>query len=391
MAEQSRDWLVDAAFPLWMERGVDWRGLGYFDSLDHVRLDNGSGIKRLRTLTRQIYAFCEAERLSVPRAREAVEHGLRFLLGEARRPQGGYYLSFDLAGRPTSDDLDTYDLAFVLFALRHAYRLTAERRLLDEAESLLLFMERTLRDEQGGFAEGEPRTLPRRQNPHMHLFEACLAWMEVEPEGPFRRVADELLGLFADRFFDARAGAVLEYFGPDLRFQPGPYRDAIEPGHLFEWIWLLSRYAHLSVDNGPEFSDRLYAFAHRRGVDPATGLLIGELDRSGAVRDRSVRLWPHAEWVRAEAIRLRDSEPGTRQIAHLASAYRSLRRFIDGCRPGLWHERYLADRQAFDLGPAPATSLYHLVGAFTALLDVSDDIKKGRDRGLLTPTSSPRG
>ena len=369
-ARHAGSWLRDQAFPLWIERGVDWEGGGYFDSLDPTTRENAASIKRLRTLTRQIYAFAEAARLDVPRAREAVDHGLVFLLGRARAPDGGFFSSFDLEGRPTSTALDTYDLAFVLFALRHAFGLTGAERLVDEALGLLAFMETVLRNRHGGFAEGRPDGLPRRQNPHMHLFEACLAWMEVDSGGPFRRVADELVHLFATRFVDPGTGAVLEYFGPDLTLDLAAQREAVEPGHLYEWIWLLSRYEKLTGERQRIAADRLHSFAHRHGSNRESGLLFGELDRVGTVRDASVRLWPHAEWLRAEIVRLgcdREGDP-----APALAAFVALRRFLDAAPAGLWVERFDAPSRSFVRGPAPATSLYHIVGALTVLSNAGD-------------------
>jgi hypothetical protein len=70
---------------------------------------------------------------------------------------------------------DTHDHAFVLLALASVYALDRDAQIRSEIDSLLSFLDTHLRSPHGGFLEGWPASMPRRQNPQMHLFEAMIA------------------------------------------------------------------------------------------------------------------------------------------------------------------------------------------------------------------------
>src|SRR5690606_32211788 len=102
----------------------------------------------------------------------------------------------------------------------------------------------------GGFFDGgdeswTPRSEPRSQNPHMHLFEALLAWAEADPGGPWLDRADSIRALFDRFFFDAEAGILAEHFDRDWRRASGPAGEVVEPGHHFEWVYLLEEHGRL--------------------------------------------------------------------------------------------------------------------------------------------------
>jgi len=88
-----------------------------FDSLDITNVENCANRKRLRVATRQIHVFSEAARSGFAEGAVAVSHGLDFLFSFARHPEGAFASHFNLASKQMSADRDTYDLAFVLFAL----------------------------------------------------------------------------------------------------------------------------------------------------------------------------------------------------------------------------------------------------------------------------------
>ena len=53
------------------------------------------------------------------------------------------------------------------------------------------------------------------------------------------------------------------------------------------------------------------------------------------------------------------------------AAYDGLWRYFEGLRPGLWRDRMREDG-GFVEEPAPASSLYHIVVAFTELMRVAE-------------------
>jgi hypothetical protein len=133
----------------------------------------------------------------------------------------------------------------------------------------------TLALPQGGWRE--PAGPEFQANAHMHLLEAALAWETLEPDGPWARMADVIVGLARARFIDDRDGFLREFFGPDWRPAEGEAGRLVEPGHQFEWAWLLTRWGRLRGDPwGLEAARRLFAVGER-GLDPARGVALRPL------------------------------------------------------------------------------------------------------------------
>ncbi len=347
-------WLRQAAWPLWLAHGVDWRARAFHESLTLDTLACPADFRRLRVVARQTYVFSKAHMAGVPRAAEAVEVGLDFLRHRAALPGGGYAWRFALDGRVTDARIDLYDQAFVLLALSAATAVLPRGALLPIALALDDFCESAMAHPAGGYVESLPPVLPRRQNPHMHLLEARLAAAEAFGEARFLKRAAPLVALFRERLF--RGGVLMEFFGEDL--QPvEPF--TVEPGHHCEWVWLLHRYAHLSATPLAPEASALRDFVERH-VPP--GPLPDGLAPDGALVAAGARLWPQAERLKAEALR----DPP--DAARMEDAHRSLAAYL---RPdGLWHERRLPDGRLSD-EPAPASSLYHLTCAALETSDLS--------------------
>ncbi len=358
-AATAQGWLFGTALPLWLDRGLDRDHGGFHEALESDANPHRVGFKRLRVATRQVYVFAEGARHGVSGAREAVDHGLDFIRTRLRHPDGGYASRCDAKGRIIDQDRDLYDLAFALFAFAHVFRLTAEASLREDAHLLLEFIVETLRHPAGGYAEGLPANLPRRQNPHMHLLEAALACFEHMSDPRFGHLCDELVDLCHERFLDPRAGVLFEYY--DDAWQPSrpDGRALVEPGHHMEWVWLLAEAKRLRgrrIDG----ADALAAFALRGGRDPVTGFLRGALFEDGAVADPVVRLWPHCEWLKAALV-------SGGAAGDPAEAWAVLTRFLQTPVPGLWFERWDPGLGGFVPSPSPASSLYHITTAISAL------------------------
>ena len=360
-------WLKDHAWPLWLEHGVDWKRRAFLEYIDLATLDCRAAFRRLRVAARQTYVFAKAATHGVPRAAEAVALGLEFLCGPARLADGGYAWWFDLDNRQIDRTRDLYDHAFVLLAFAAAADVGEAAQMRSEALGLGRYIADRFRHPQGGYEDSIPPALPRRQNPHMHLFEALLAAHEAFGAGvgdaAFFDAAEGLAALFLGRLFQAREGALPEIFDESL----APHREAgrfrIEPGHHYEWVWLLDRYATAAAAIGrpvpPELAvacDALLRFADRHAASPAFGLVMNGIWSDGAVEGGGFRLWPQTERLKVEA-RRRDAE-------RFAAALGAVERHLVGVCPGLWIERFDAAGQAVP-GPAPATSLYHLTAALT--------------------------
>ncbi len=80
----------------------------------------------------------------------------------------------------------------------------------------------------------------------MHMLEAALAWDEAAPDPLWRDLADEIAELCLSRFLHSETGALLELFDGDWNPLSEGDQAAVEPGHQFEWAWLLARWGRLA-------------------------------------------------------------------------------------------------------------------------------------------------
>lgn len=104
---------------------------------------------------------------------------------------------------------------FCLLALAYSYRLLEDENLKAEAIALSQFIYEKMTHPSGGFLESIPETLPRRQNSHMHLFEATIEWRSLTDEKIFVTISDELIKIFLQNSF-SKTGYLLEFFEDNL-------------------------------------------------------------------------------------------------------------------------------------------------------------------------------
>ena len=195
----------------------------------------------------------------------------------------------------------------------------------------------------------------------MHLLEAALTWLVIDPDPIWRDLADEIVALCLERFIDRDTSALREYFAPDWEPVSGIPGEVLEPGHHYEWAFLLDRWAKLTDRNRPAAVSTLIRFADDKGLDRKRRVAINGIRTDGSVYDATARLWPQTERIRAYLI---DRHEGDE--ARLREAIESLWRYLDAPLPGLWYENLAADDR-FVVEAAPATSLYHIVGAIGEL------------------------
>lgn len=349
-------WLRADALPLWWRAGADHAGGGWFDALEADL--TGREPRRARVQARQAFVYATAGAIGWDGPwREAAWHGLDYLLDRYRRPDGLYRAIMSADGEILDDTPRLYEQAFALLAMAAVHAVDPGRRDLPARAADLLGALEALRHPAGGFRETYAH--PFQSNALMHLFEAALAWAGVDKGEGWRRLADEIADLALSRFIDPAGGFLREMFDAEWRPAPGEAGRRIEPGHQFEWAFLLDRWSRLGGQpQGREAAVRLYA-AGRAGVDLARGVTVEALRDDFSVVEPRARLWGQTERLRAA---LAFGGP-----ADQASAARAVRSFLDSAaQPGLWREHQLADG-TFVEEPAPASSLYHLVGAIADL------------------------
>lgn len=355
-------WLVQQAYPCWWSRGVDHAGGGFHESLQLDGTPSGEA-RRARLYPRQIYAFSVAGDLgwSGP-ATDAVRQGLKHLFAQYRRPDGLYRTLVAPNGAPLVERAVLYDQAFVLLGFARAYKALGQTSARDGARELLARLDATLRNPLGGYEESAPRSLPLLSNSHMHLFEACLEWLDRDDDRRWSELAGEIVELALRRFQDPATGFIREFFDGNWSAMPGEDADVVEPGHQYEWAWLLLRWSQRVHDPRVfQVAIELIDRAEDRGVDPARGVAINALFGDGRTRDARARLWPQTERIKAAC--LAAELTGQSRYANAATAAtRSLMKYLDTPTPGLWRDT-MDERGTFVEQLAPASSFYHIVSA----------------------------
>jgi mannose/cellobiose epimerase-like protein (N-acyl-D-glucosamine 2-epimerase family) len=346
------NWLFEHALPLWADRGVSADGR-FFEQLDFEGRSVTGLRRRTRVQARQVYVFCEAAALGWQAGRAVAQTGLDRMIDLCRRDDGLWISATDDDGAVIDDAPDLYDLAFVLFALAAGHRVLGDPRARPLALETLAAIQKLMSAPHGGWHDALPPRLLRRQNPHMHMLEAMLAWQAIAPDPAFEAAARVSLDLCRDHF--VIDGAIREYFTQNWAVDPQTGH-IIEPGHLEEWAWLLRQAHGAGLDAGAAAEG-----LHRRAVAQGqTSLgMIREIDPSGALLDGGRRLWAQTEAVRT-ALAFGDANVGDLVdglfATHLATDL-----------PGLWVDSYDAEGQSHEAA-APASSLYHLMTAFSELL-----------------------
>ena len=368
IADAARDYLARDALPFWSEHGT-YRNGCFVEHLDLSGRPIDPGFTRVRVQARQIYAFSHAHAANVHGAPRTLPMSVDFLIKAAwLGPERGWARRISRHGDVVDDAYDLYDVAFALFALAWSYRIAPEPRLLRIATDTLDFLERRARHPFGGYMNDSGPALPRQQNPHMHMTEAMIAWFEASGLDRFLDVAGQLVELCRTRFVD-EGGALGEFFEEDWTPFNGPLGSIVEPGHQFEWAWILGEYGRLSGADTGNLVERLITFALSNGFDEQTGLTKDKLDRSGRIIDASHRLWPQTEALKACVVaekRISLSMPLVRR-----RAFDALFHFFLNAGPvrGTWIDHYTAD-WSIKVDRIPATSLYHVTLAFLELLSL---------------------
>ena len=389
-AAHIHDWLTRQALPLWSHAGYDDTAGGFVECLTldgRPLLDRD---KRMRVQARQIYVYSHAHLLGWtppaggPSALEVARGGFEFLTRHYwRTDNGGFVFSATRDGTPADTRIEAYEQAFALYAFAWYHRASGDPDALSWATRTLAFLDAHLADPiHGGYFENPARDLPRRQNPHMHLLEALLVLYGATADAAYLDRARAIVDLFQNRLLDPATGTLGEFFGADWSIAPGTAGQIVEPGHHFEWVWLLQRYAEATHADTRHAADLLYRFAMTHGRDrapgPAEGLAFDSVLRGGAdgrlghgtSLDDNKRLWVQTEAIKAQLACLEDG-PDTDAAAHLEAFLERLFGLYLAVGHGNWQD-HLDARGGAIAETAPASSFYHLFLCLTEVLRVRD-------------------
>lgn len=370
-------WLAGKAMPFWLQRAWDESHGGYFSRLDSQANAVAEDPKTSLVQARMLFCCAHLAQVAGPgpwhagidRARE----GMRMLFD----PVTGCHVK--AVGRdgartdPHADlRIDAYDQGFVLLGLGALYKVRPAPDLLDEIDRTWQALVETLAEpETGAFHENSDARdasraypMPRRQNPHMHLFEALLELFEATGAAKWLEAAERMVELFDRHFVDPETGALREFLDRRLGPAEGAAGEIREPGHQFEWVWLLQRYGRMAGRDMQARIARLYAFGRKGMITDGihAGLVVDELMPDGSMRTPSMLLWPQTEALKAHLARFEagDADAAGRARRGMAAMFGH---HIRADLP-IWRNQIGTDGSTLQ-PEAPTRLLYHLALAIT--------------------------
>ncbi len=360
LALQSLQWLREKVFPLWLSVGVDHKSGIFVENLSCDGIPQNTA-RRSLVQARQIYAFSEGFRLEVidkSLIKDLIDKSSRSFVSSYALPNGAIVHSVGPDNQHQNVDLDLYSQAFAIFGLAQSYRISPKAELKAAALKILKYLHGSRKNPAGGFTEIKSNKITFQSNPHMHLFESAIAWLAIDKDPAWAKLAAELFELCTKRFIDSKTGFLAEFFDENWN----PIREngnfVFEPGHHFEWSWLFNQYRKL-VPGENQYSRKLFDLAEKFGLSSDKNLALDEIWSNGEVKKRSSRFWPQCERIKA-AVVLGESKIADQSMKSLMDNFLMLQQ-------GLWKDTLLEDGKYADI-PVKASSLYHIINAISEYL-----------------------
>jgi mannose/cellobiose epimerase-like protein (N-acyl-D-glucosamine 2-epimerase family) len=360
-------WMRATALPFWSSDGWNAADGLFHESLLASGAPDRTAILRVRVQFRQIYCFSHAHDLGwFPSGADLALSGFAGLQKHFWDRGGGpgyvHHLHPDLS--IANAKRDSYDHAFAVLALSWLWHVSGDVTVRRQLVATLDYVDAMLTAPDGSLIEGVPASLPRRQNPQMHWFEAMLALAAHGFPGADARLANAHAHFL--RMTKQGSAPVREYFDDHWQPAAGEEGQIIEPGHLAEWVWLLRQYQRLT---GKDQSSATTMLLEAAGRFHKNGRLVDEALFDGTVRKPSSRSWLATEWAKAWIAESEFGRDGAEAMARAALAdmagWHLGRPF-----PAGWVDQ--VDAAGRDIsGPIPASILYHV---FVAVAEA--------DRGL---------
>ena len=312
---------------------------------------------RAMACARQLYVFASLiDDPDFPRAAERAAALFRSLQSHFHDAEhGGWFYSIDPQGAPLDQRKDLYTHAFIIFACAHYWAKVREPLVESALNAALKVVAEQFSDGNGLYEASLAQdwsTLGSGplQNPLMHLAEAFLATLSVRDDAPTQAALLALADGMQQRFIEPVHNVMLE--------KPhGAVDNWFEPGHQFEWLYLLASSPLLRQTALYGSLDRAFSFAEQVGVDPQTGAVCGMLAPDGTLRDGTQRIWAQAEYLRALTLRPDCLERVQRQLLALQQHF---------LHTGGWYEcRDAAGKVSRE--DMPSTTPYHLATCYSGL------------------------
>jgi mannose/cellobiose epimerase-like protein (N-acyl-D-glucosamine 2-epimerase family) len=348
-----------------------WQGCGWnaelalpYEAVDAQHQPLPPQRYRAMACARQLYLFSNL--IDHPSAPDAATHAAALFRSLQRHfhdaEHGGWFYSIDPNGAPLDQRKDLYTHAFIIFACAHYWGKVREPLVASVLDAALKVVAERFADGSGLYEASLDRDWSSLnsgplQNPLMHLAEAFLATLAVREDLATQAELAQLVTAMQARFIEPEHGVMLE--------KPrGAVDNWFEPGHQFEWFFLLESSPLLRDSPLHGSLTRAFDYSEQVGVDPQTGAVKAMLEVDGSVRDGTQRIWAQAEYLRALALRPDSETLLARQLIALQQ------RFL---HPAGWNE-CLDDQGQISRSDMPSTTPYHLATCYSGLAEYFDEL-----------------
>ncbi|AHZ69976.1 N-acylglucosamine 2-epimerase [Pseudomonas mandelii JR-1] len=347
----------DVIVPLWQGPGWNADMALPYEALDAGHQPLPPQRYRAMACARQLYLFSSLIG-QVPAAEERAAALFRSLQQHFHDAEhGGWFYSIDPQGAPLDQRKDLYTHAFILFACAHYWGKVREPLVESVLNATLEVLAQRFATGDGLYEASLDRDWSSLdsgplQNPLMHLAEAFLATLSVREDIAVQRALVELCTAMQKRFIDPHHSVLME--------KPlGAVDNWFEPGHQFEWYFLLESSPLLHGSKLHASLERAFVLTEQLGVDPQTGAVTAMLDLNGSAKDATQRIWAQAEYLRALTLRPNSEGSVQRQLQALQQRFLHARGWYE-CRD----EQGEVSRKDM-----PSTTPYHLATCYRGLVD----------------------
>ncbi|SFX97073.1 MULTISPECIES: AGE family epimerase/isomerase [unclassified Pseudomonas] len=349
----------DVIVPMWQGPGWNADLALPYEALDAGHAPLPPQRYRAMACARQLYVFSSLMG-EVPGAAERASALFRSLQRHFHDAEhGGWFYSIDPQGAPLDSTKDLYTHAFILFACAHYWAKVGEPLVESVLNAALQVIAQRFASHDGlyeaslGRDWSELGTGPL-QNPLMHLAEAFLAVLSVRDDATVRQALLALCDGMSERFIDPQQRVMME--------KPlGAVDNWYEPGHQFEWYYLLASSPLLRGGTLHTALEHSFDQSERQGVDMKSGAVCAMLDPQpqATPRDATQRIWAQAEYLRALTLRPGNQGALLRQLQALQQHFLHNRG---------WNECLDADG-VVSRRDMPSTTPYHLLTCYRGLAE----------------------
>jgi mannose-6-phosphate isomerase len=348
---------LNVIVPLWQGPGWNCDMALPYEALDASHQPLLPQRYRAMACARQLYLFSSVIG-QVPGAEEraaALFNSLQQHFHDAE--YGGWFYSIDPQGTPLDQRKDLYTHAFILFACAHYWDKVREPQVELVLNAALQVIAQHFATGDGLYEASLDRDWSSLnsgplQNPLMHLAEAFHAALSARPDNTVQAALVDLCTAMQQRFIDPQHDVLME--------KPlGSVDNWFEPGHQFEWYFLLESSPLLRGSALHTSLERAFAFTERLGVDRHTGAVRAMLDLDGHSKDGTQRIWAQAEYLRALTLRRNSENALLQQLQALQQRHLHASGWYE-CRD----EQGEVSRQDM-----PSTTPYHLATCYRGLAE----------------------